>query len=80
MPTITIELRVFGKLTDILPDGRLELPIGTSVSALRAILEREHPALRDTSYRVAVDHLLAPADHILAGQPVVALLPPFSGG
>lgn len=80
MHTNTLELRVFGKLLDIVPARSIEVPGGYTLLQVRSQLEATYPSLRGLSYRIAVDHVLENEDRVLDGCQVLALLPPFSGG
>lgn len=80
MRTNTMELRVFGKLSDIVPVRSIDVPAGFTVWQVRGQLEATYPSLRNLSYRIAVDHILENEDRVLDGCHVLALLPPFSGG
>lgn len=75
-----IQLRVFGPITDILPNQELDLAEQTGVSQLREKLLLKYPALNQQTFVLAVNHKMAEDDLILTKGDEVALLPPFSGG
>lgn len=60
----------------------LEVPEGTRVAALRALLGQRHPRLAAAwpTTRFAVGERFAPDDERLETGAVVALIPPVSGG
>lgn len=74
----------FASAGDALGASRREIALaeGSTLADLRALLDREHPALKALWPRlaVAVDGELAPADTPLEDGAEVALLPPVSGG
>lgn len=79
-----ILLLAFASAGDAVGASRLEFTLaeGSTLADLRALLDREHPALKALWPRlaVAVDGELAPADTALRDGAEVALLPPVSGG
>jgi molybdopterin synthase catalytic subunit len=81
---VRVRLLAFASAADALGRGELELelPEGSRVGDLRALLERRHPALGALWSRlaVAVDGEVAAAEAPLGEGCEVALLPPVSGG
>lgn len=75
-----IQLRVFGPITDILPNQELDLAEQTTVSQFKEMLLLQFPTLNQQTLVIAVNHKMAEADLILTKGDEVALLPPFSGG
>ncbi|HVF61162.1 MAG TPA: molybdenum cofactor biosynthesis protein MoaE [Thermoanaerobaculia bacterium] len=79
-----IRLLAFASAGDALGAGELdlELPDGSRLADLRALLARDHPALAPLWPRlaVAIDGRLAAPDEALTDGAEVALLPPVSGG
>ena len=79
-----IRLLAFASAGDALGTGELdlELPDGSRLADLRALLVRDHPALAPLWSRlaVAIDGRLAAPDAALPDGAEVALLPPVSGG
>ena len=79
-----IRLLAFASAADALggPEREIDLPAGSRVDDLRALLTGEHPALAPLWPRlaVAVDGRLVRPEEILAEGVEVALLPPVSGG
>jgi molybdopterin converting factor small subunit len=59
-----------------------ELPLPTSVQALKEKLVADHPDLATLIVisRVAVNHSFAPDWQMIRGDEEVALIPPVSGG
>lgn len=51
-----------------------------TTAELKAELEKQHPALRDMPYLLALDKKIVTTNTLLHEQAIVALLPPFSGG
>jgi MoaE-MoaD fusion protein len=79
-----IRLLAFASAGDALgsTETEIELPEGSTVADLRALLDRDHPGLAPLWPRlaVAVDGRVVKADEPLAAGSEVALLPPVSGG
>ena len=79
-------------MTSILFLGRLQDAVGTSAltvelpdgirdaESLREWLGRDHPALRHSSVRIAVNAELRPGNAGFADADEIAFLPPMSGG
>jgi molybdopterin converting factor subunit 1 len=73
----------FGRLQDAMGTKSLTvaLPAGVrDTESLRAWLGREHPALCDSSVRIAVNAELRPGNAPVAEGDEIAFLPPMSGG
>lgn len=79
-----IRLLAFASAGDALgtTETELELPDGSRVEDLRALLEQDHPGLQPLWPRlaVAVDGRIAGSGDLLTEGIEVALLPPVSGG
>ena len=79
-----IRLLAFATAADALGTGEtdLELPEGSRISDLRALLDGKHPGLVPLWPRlaVAIDGRIVPLDTLLEDGAEVALLPPVSGG
>jgi len=79
-----IRLLAFATAADALGTGEtdLELPDGSRISDLRALLDGKHPGLVPLWPRlaVAIDGRIVPQDTPLKDGAEVALLPPVSGG
>jgi molybdopterin synthase catalytic subunit/molybdopterin converting factor small subunit len=79
-----IRLLAFATAADALGTGEtdLEMPEGSRISDLRALLDRDHPGLVPLWPRlaVAIDGRIVPTDTQLEDGNEVALLPPVSGG
>lgn len=82
--TITVKVRVFSLLKEIVGSTRfeLELPAGAAVSDLVDRLTADYPDLRRhlAHIIVAVNHTYADRSRPLASGDEVALFPPVSGG
>lgn len=76
----TIELQVYGSLTDIVGRDPIVMETVADTIALKEILLQKYPALKDTPFRFAVNAELVIGNKELEPGDVVALLPPFSGG
>jgi molybdopterin synthase catalytic subunit len=79
-----IRLLAFATAADALGTGEtdLEMPEGSRISDLRALLDGKHPGLVPLWPRlaVAIDGRIVPTDTQLEDGNEVALLPPVSGG
>jgi molybdopterin synthase sulfur carrier subunit len=73
----------FGRLQDVVGARTLTaaLPDGVrDTDSLRDWLGRDHPALRETSVRIAVNAELRSGNAPLGDGDEIAFLPPMSGG
>ena len=81
---VRIRLLAFASAGDAIgaPEIELEVPAGTRVAELGAVVTERWPALGPlwTRLAVAVDGELARPEAVLAENSEVALLPPVSGG
>jgi molybdopterin converting factor small subunit len=59
---------------------RVDLPLPTTVAALRAAAEAQFPTLVGMVYRIAIDQRYANDDAAIGETAEVAFLPPVSGG
>ncbi len=74
-----MQILLFGQLADIV-GGSLSLDGINDTDALKKVLHKEHPALANLKYVIAVDKKIVTSNQQLNENNVVALLPPFSGG
>jgi molybdopterin converting factor subunit 1 len=61
-------------------EARLEVPDGTSIGDLWAILRARHAVLEDGSVRFALNRVYVDKTHLLHENDELALIPPVSGG
>lgn len=74
-------IKYFGRLEELTGTAEETLDLAAStVGELRAAVVDKHSALKEASYRIAVDHQIAEDTTLLNTGAEVALLPPFSGG
>jgi molybdopterin synthase sulfur carrier subunit len=76
----TIQILVFGKLTDILPALVFKVDAGETVASLKHRLEAEYPALSGRTYRISVNRKMVDEKSFVMPGDEIALMPPFSGG
>lgn len=84
MPMITITVKLFAAYQEAygVPEITLELPINTSVAAVRDRLIQEHPELepwREIT-RFGINLQFVESDAIVHHGDEVVLIPPVSGG
>lgn len=80
---MTVTVKYFGLLTDVTQtnEEQFALEFSTiSVSQLRAEIEKKHPLIRESNYRIAVNQSISSSDILVNSNDVIALLPPFAGG
>ena len=81
---ITVRVRAFAGLREALGTGEttVEVPVGTNVAGLVALMAATYPEARLTTrrYTVAVNRAYAPPDRVVADGDEVGLIPPVSGG
>lgn len=76
----TLQILVFGPLTDIVHSTQLHLPFVNSTEALRSELNELYPNLQSYSFQIAVNKQLAHGNMPITPNCEIALLPPYSGG
>jgi len=81
---MNVVVKLFGAVREAVgaKELALEVPPGTPLSELRALLARDHPVFDEFGERLAVsvNYEIADADAVLAAGDEVAFLPPVSGG
>jgi sulfur-carrier protein len=75
-----VKVLLFGAVADIVGKNNLILSTVSSTDELKEQLEKEHPALKNISYVMAVNKQMITTTTALEPDATVALLPPFSGG
>ncbi len=77
-----IQVLLFGITRDIVDQHQLKLDVtsGTTTDDLRAILNKDYPALANYQYAIAVNETYANKGLELQDEDQVALIPPVSGG
>lgn len=77
---MSIQVMLFGQLTDITGTNFLEIEGVEDTQSLQQKIHTLFPALAAASYRIAVDKILVNGNTDLPAGASVALLPQFSGG
>ena len=77
---MTTDVLIFGQLTDITRQSKLQANDMTDTDALLAWLKAGYPALESAKFVVAVNGQVIQQNATLSAGATVALLPPFSGG
>jgi len=77
---MSVQVMIFGQLTDILGGTTIELPSVKDSNELERILIERYPLLANTKYRIAINKQLVSGNVNISAETVIALLPPFSGG
>lgn len=78
-----VKILAFGIVKDIFqaPEEELEIPEGSDVKALKAVLEDRFPDLkRLKAYFIALDDAYAEEGDIVDESQEIAVIPPVSGG
>ena len=77
-----LEILCFGMVEDIVGQKRTQLDFnhGLRVSDLKSQMEQLFPALRATSYKVALNEQICEENQEIQANDILALLPPFAGG
>lgn len=78
-----VKILAFGIVKDIFqaPEEELEIPKGSDVKALKAVLEDRFPDLkRLKAYFIALDDAYAEEGDIVDESQEIAVIPPVSGG
>jgi molybdopterin synthase sulfur carrier subunit len=77
---MSINVIVFGRLTDIVGKAPLTVQDVADTSQLVQQLHQRFPALAEAPFIIAVDKQIVHDNTALTGSNTVALLPPFAGG
>lgn len=77
---MTTEVLIFGQLTDMTRQSKLQVDDMPDTDALLAWLKAGYPGLQSAKFVVAVNGQVIQQNTTLAAGATVALLPPFSGG
>jgi molybdopterin converting factor small subunit len=77
---MSIQIILFGRLCDITGTNSLVFEDVLDTNELQEQLQQKYPGFAASAYIIAVDEELIHGNTSLAGNKVVALLPPFSGG
>lgn len=78
-----VNILAFGIAKDIFGSSsiKLELPEGATSISLKAVLEQQHPRLKQlASYLLAVNNEYADDELLLSTTDEIAIIPPVSGG
>ena len=75
-----MQILVFGQLRDIIGSSILQVDALPDTLALHQRLLENYPALRNYTFRIAVDGKLTDGSVPVFPGSSIALLPPFSGG
>jgi len=74
-----VRVLYFGAAQEIAGKADEELTAGDTASLRREILDR-YPAMRNISFRMALNRTLLREDSDLKENDLIAILPPFQGG
>jgi molybdopterin synthase sulfur carrier subunit len=77
---MTTDILIFGQLTDITQQSKLQAADMPDTNALLAWLKSSYPALESAKFVMAVNGQVIQQNTMLSPGATVALLPPFSGG
>ncbi|MDZ4666978.1 MAG: MoaD/ThiS family protein [bacterium] len=75
-----IRVLAFGEVAQIIEKHNWEMPLVSSVGALKSQLNNDYPALQEIDYVISVNKKICGNDTLLSDGFELALLPPFSGG
>lgn len=77
---MSIQIKFFGPLTDVVGSSGLEMTGITDTESLRKKILSEFPGLSKYSFKIAVGKKMVNGNIVLNSGDEVALLPPFAGG
>jgi molybdopterin synthase sulfur carrier subunit len=77
---MTTEVLIFGQLTDITKQSKLQANDMPDTDAVLAWLKAAYPALASAKFMIAVNGQVIQQNTLVPAGAAVALLPPFSGG
>jgi len=78
-----MKVLAFGIVKDIFGNSlvNVDIPAGTTIDALKSLLEEKYPRLGDLgSYMIALNNEYAQLNEVIQQQDEVAIIPPVSGG
>ncbi|HTQ63790.1 MAG TPA: MoaD/ThiS family protein [Puia sp.] len=75
-----VKVIVFGRIRDLMGSDEILFPGVKDTDQLIQQLNVKYPGLAGAPYIIAVDKEVISGNTELAGEHVVALLPPYSGG
>ena len=75
-----MEVKVYGRLTDIMGNNRFKPEGVENTDQLREKLLSQYPDLSGIDYAIAVNNQVVRGNYRLQTKDVISLLPPFSGG
>jgi molybdopterin converting factor subunit 1 len=77
-----LKLKYFGALSETtgMKEETMNLHSEITVEALRTMLEKKYPGLKNKSYQCAVDLKLQENNYKINKDSEIAFLPPFAGG
>ena len=73
-------VRIFGQLLDIIGKSSVQINDAADTDELINNLQSKYPALKNVTYKLAVDRTIIQSNTYLRQDAEIALLPPFSGG
>lgn len=74
------QLKIFGKLTEIIKTDAIIINEIKNTETLKKILFTKYPVLKEMKFFISVNNKLITENTIIENGSVVALLPPYSGG
>ncbi|WP_379966291.1 MoaD/ThiS family protein [Epilithonimonas sp. UC225_85] len=74
------QLKIFGKLTEIIKDDTIIINEIKDTKTLKETLFEKYPVLSEMKFFISVNNKLITENTIIENGSVVALLPPYSGG
>ncbi|MFN2313612.1 MAG: MoaD/ThiS family protein [Bacteroidales bacterium] len=77
--SVKVRVLYFGSAQEIAGKADEELTAGDTASLRREILDR-YPAMRNISFRMALNRILLREESDLRDNDLIAILPPFQGG
>lgn len=76
----TMNILVFGQLTDITKGSAISIGKANDTEALLEMLYHHYPLLKQKEFLIAVDKIIVNEKSEIRENAQIALLPPFSGG
>ncbi len=76
---MNIYLKTFGKIQDLIPEGKIETHSKTTDEFINELLVK-HPQLKGNIYRIGINKKIILNAELLNENDELSLLPPFAGG
>ncbi|MHA4895319.1 MoaD/ThiS family protein [Pedobacter sp. PWIIR3] len=75
-----IEIISFGKIAEFIESQKIMVEGVSDTDTFHSYLQEKFPKLKQVKYKLALNNRLVQQNTNFGEQPVIAIMPPFSGG